>query len=212
VNFGEMKSEVYRRLNESSSSPIFWADSDIEQALNEGYEEMADATEWYERFATLDLLSGKTYFDLRSVLSDTILAPKRIRNNQTEKWLTPTDPRELDYHTFVQWEKNTGEPQMFFTRGLWWLGFYPKQNADSGSVRLYYSSIPPAMSADEDEPAFPEEFHYGPVAYAVYDLLCQDRETQKGLIWWKEYVLTEEAFRRYVIGRISLDRVEGHRA
>jgi hypothetical protein len=110
MNFSEMKTEVFRRLDESSSSPVFWTSADIEEALNEGYQEISDATEWYETYDIVSLLSGLTYYDLRFYLGDTFLSPRRAQNQTTERWLTPSHVRDLDFQTYTQWEIVSGEP------------------------------------------------------------------------------------------------------
>jgi hypothetical protein len=204
MNFGEMQSGVRTRLDESTA--VFWSDQDIKDALNEGLFELSDATEWYERMATIPLWSTRSYLDLRCILPDTFLGPKRMINNQTGKWLVPSSVKTQD-HRAAQWEKTSAEPEEFFTRGLWWMGFYPKPPNDLGSARMYFSALPPLMDDDTDEPELPEEYHMGIICYAVYDLLAQDAETEKALMWWAEYVQYETKLRDYVETRITRDKV-----
>jgi len=204
MNFGEMKAEVRTRLNELTAN--YWSDQDIEDALNEGLDEISDATEWFERMTTITFWSGRTYLDARSTLSDTFLAPKRCINNQTGKWMEPSHVRNQDARQ-RQWEKVSTEPEQFFMRGIWWLGFYPKPKADSGSMRLYFSSLPAPMSLDDDEPEFPSEYHMGIVDYALYDLMAQDAETKKALIFWQEYSGYETGLKQYVQQRTTADGV-----
>lgn len=123
MTFGQMKAAVRRKLNESSAT--FWTDQDIEDALNDAYAEMADATEFYERQATIDLLPSRTYYDLTSVLPDTFLSPRRAYNVTTSRWLDPTDPLDQDRHTDSQWELTSGQPERYMLRGNWWLGVWP---------------------------------------------------------------------------------------
>jgi len=205
-----MKQEVMRRLAESASTPVFWTDDDVGDALNEGLAEISDATEWNESYAIVGLYQNQTYYDLRTTLSDTILAPRFCFNTQTNRWLDPVDVRDLDYRTYVRWEVNTGEPQMMFIRGLWWLGLYPKPAGDGGTMKLYFSALPPDMDEGTDGPGFPDEFQRGLIHYALYDLMAQDSETRESLRHWALYKSFEERLRKYVSGRMSLDRVEGY--
>lgn len=209
MTFLEMQDEVFLRLAENSSSPTFWSRDEVKAALNDGYEEISDATEWYERNQVINLLSNRTYYDLRSVLSaDTFLTPKRCLNSQTDRWLTPTSIRDMDTQLYRRWEVITvTEPERMFQRGLWWLGVFPQKGADSGTLRFYFTAIPPPLSADGDEPGFPEEFHYGLIEYAIGDLLGQEAESGKAIGKWGEYLGFEAGLGSYVDGRISLDRV-----
>ena len=204
MNFSEMQAEVRVRIDEATAN--FWSDADIQDSLNEGYMEISDATEWYERKANVPMWKNRTYFDMRELLPDTYLAAKRCQNNTTDHWLVPTTIRAQD-KIYAQWERTSGEPEYFFTRGIYWIGFYPKPDDDNGSARLYYSALPPAMSSDTDEPQIPEEYHMGIVAYAVYDLLAQDAETQKALQWFAEYQMYESNLNEYVSGRLKKDKV-----
>lgn len=204
MTFAEIQADVRRQLNESGTS--FWTDQDVKDSLNEGYAEIADATEFYEREAPLSLLGRRTYYDLTSVIADTILTPRHVQNTETQQWLVQTDPRELDEKTYVQWELTEGPPQKWFIRGNWWLGLFPKQASDSSRLRLYFSSIPDALSDDDDVPAFPREFHRGLVSFACSDLMSDQRETTKALEFWKDYKDFEERLKLFTDGRQAIAR------
>ena len=206
MTFAELQTEVTRRLNESSTAAAYWTVQDVKDALNEGYAELSDASEWYERSATISKASQRTYYDLRTNLSDTFLAPRRAFNVETNKWLDPINVRKLDFHTFRQWEINPGEPQMMFMRGLWWLGLYPRPNASTGTVTFYYTAMPPDLSADGDTPTFPQEYHLGIVLYALYELKSQERESKLAMKYFGEYEIYEKGLTKYVLQRQGLDR------
>jgi hypothetical protein len=203
MNFGEMQEQVFLVLNENQSSPTYWTEDDVKKALNDGYAELSDETEWYERYSTVSMLSGRTYLDLRGVLPHTLLAPRRNINNQTGRWMLPVNVSDLDYRAYVQWERSKGEPQNFFMRGLWWMGFFMQPTQDGGTVRLTYSSIPDEMVDDEFSPQFHEEYHWAIVYYAIYDLFCQDAETDKAMYWWNQYVKVQDDFKKYVQQRVE---------
>ena len=209
MNLGELKTEVFRRLNESASSPVFWSVADVERAINDGQEELADATEFYERHTRIDLLSHRTYYDLRHICEDTFIAPRRVYNNEISKWLDPSHVRDFDAIR-QRWETNTGQPMKWFMRGTWWLGLYPQPDADFGSIRFYYAAIPPELVEDEDAPQFPDEYHEALIEYAIYDLEAQDAETDQALVHYANYLGFEQRLKRYVDSRLSPDRVERH--
>lgn len=211
MTLAEMRTEVFRRLNENSVSPDFWALADVDEAINDGLDEISDASEWYERQASIQVLNRRPYYDLRTVLQDdTILSPNRALNSQTLRWLEPTHVRTLDYHTYRRWESITvSQAEKMFLRGMWWLGFFPQAGSDNtGFVRFWYKAMPPHLTATTDSPGFPQEYHYGLVAYAISDLLGQDGETKKALTWWKKYQEYEQGLVQYAYGRQKLDRIE----
>lgn len=207
MNFGEIQRKVRRRLNESTTA--FYSDDDIKKAINAGYLEMADATEFYERQAMIPMLKQRTYYDLSLILPDTFLSPRRAYNPETSRWLDPIDPRGLDYHTYVQWELTQGPPEKYLMRGNWWLGVFPKPTQDSAGIRFYYTSIPPEFTDDSDIPAFPREFHEGLTDYALCHLLAQERETQKAISYWTSFQNTQNALAAYVDGRQRIPQRNG---
>ncbi len=200
-----MKRDVRRKLDEVSA--LFWTDQEVVDAINEGLAEMADATEYFERQAHLNLLAGRTYYDLTSILPDTFLSPRRAWNTTTETWLRPSGPREHD-GKYAQWELTNGEPETYFLRGNWWLGVWPRKPEESSSIRLYYTGMPDPMTNDTDEPTFPREFHPGVVAIAISDCLAQERETAKALEYWAKGMTYAEGLKLHVQGRQKIARTE----
>lgn len=206
MTFLELQTDVFQRLAEVQGAPVFWGVADVKEAINEGYAEMSDASEWYERNSTIGLLSNRTYYDLRTNLGgDTILTPGRCFSSVNNTWLLPSSVRELDRHVSFQWEKNISTPRRMFQRGMFHLGVHPKPSGDVGTIKLYYTAMPADLSADSDEPGFYAEHHPGIVDYACYDLLCQDGEIELALGFWKQYLEYEERLVKDVKGRATLD-------
>lgn len=201
MTFAEQKADVARRLAESTER-VFWSDDDIATALNEGYAELSDATEWYEQYFEIDLLTDRPYYDLRTVLGESFLAIRPGYDEQTSRWLLPTAVRQFDAHD-RRWERVTGEPQRVVMRGLWWLGYWPRVQSEVGLIKQYYTALPPPMVEDDDEPGFPETFHNGCVEYALADLFSQDAETTLALASWADYVATEAALQTWVDDRVA---------
>lgn len=197
-----MHEDVARRLAEMTGR-VFWSDADIDTALNDGYAELSDATEWFEAYLEVPLLNNRPYYDLRTVIGDTFLAIRPGYDEQTSRWLVPTAIRQFDAHD-RRWERVTGEPQRVVMRGLWWVGYWPRVQADtSGLIKQYYVGLPPPMVEDDDEPGFPEAFHLGCVEYAMADLFSQDAETTLALAAWDAYLATEAGLQAWVDDRAS---------
>ena len=206
MTFAELQSAVRTEMHESGTE--FYSDQDIKDAINDGYAEMADATEFYERQWNVLMLKWRTYYDLSTILPDTFLSPRRCWSNQAQWWLQPSNPLEMDRHTFAQWELTKGAPDRYWMRGNWWLGVFPKTSTEGGTIiRFVGTAIPTAMSDSTDVPAFPREFHRGLVEYAKYDLYAQQRETKKSLAEWKIYSQYQAALAGFVEGRTSLAEV-----
>lgn len=206
--FAELKDEVYRRLRESPVAPTYFTRVDIEEALNEAYAEMSDATEWYERVLTIDLLHDHAYYDLRTVIGDDFLAAGEAFNLDTQRWLIPSTPQGMDVED-RRWEKQTvGLPQRLLPRGLWWLGYWPMGGA-VGSIQQYYWALPPAMVKDDDEPGFPMLFSQGLVELALTDLWASAGESALALAAWERYLAIEADLHAWVVARAGVPMPHG---
>lgn len=201
MTFAEIKAEIVRRLAEGTER-VFWTDDDIATAANLGYAEISDATEWNEQWVDLDLMADRPYYDLRRLIGDDFLAIRPAFDRQTNRWLIPTAVSQLDASD-RRWERVTGEPQRIFTRGLWWLGFYPRIQSEIGQIKQYFTALPDPLDDDDDEPGFPDTFHRGIVEFALTDLWAQDGETALALTNWTAYLAIEAALTAWMEGRAA---------
>ena len=129
-----------------------------------------------------------------------------------QRWQSFVSIRELDL-LYRSWEQVFGDVGRVFTRGLYWLGIYPKQSTDGKSyVRFSWAGLPPDMVNTFDSPGFPEEFHQGVVYYALYDLKAQERETSRAMGYWKQYLTLQQAMTQWTDKRIGKDKQMGLRS
>jgi hypothetical protein len=209
VTFAALKTETFRRLQEAASSPVYFSAADVATALNEGYMELSDAAEWFERRQTIDLLHDRPYYDLRDVIGTALLTPGAAFNVQTNRWLRPSVPSELDA-VDARWERHTSQPDRIVLRGLWWVGYTPRVQADSGTITQYYTALPDELRDDDDEPGFAEEFHEGIIEFALADLWAQDMETARALEAWQRYLAIEAGLIQSLQGRLGVPLVHGY--
>jgi hypothetical protein len=210
MTFAELKADLYRRLEESSVSPVFVSEDDIEDALNDGYLDLSDATEWREVWRTVDLLAGRPYYDLRTLFRDVnVLTPLGAFHEDTNRWLTPISPRDLD-GGYARWEQVSGPPDRLFTRGLWWIAYHPAIGSATGTVKQYVTALPDPLEDDDDEPGFDEDFHPALVEYALAEILPQYGEVTAALKAWEAYGAYEAGLTAHVQGRGSVARVHGY--
>lgn len=206
MTLASMRREVFRRLPEASGAPVFWSVADVDAALNDGLRELSDATDWNETHRRVDLLADRPYYDARRVLSDGLLTIGPAFHSATNRWLIATSPR--DFGVGDRWARTAGSPQRLLVRALWWIGYWPLTHTDrDSSVTQYFTELPAPLVEDDDEPAFPETFHAGCLAYAVADLWAQDGETTLALAAWQEYLGIEQALQSWVHERLAVPTV-----
>lgn len=202
LTLGDIRSRVRTRFEAASSTR--WSDTDLDAAINAGLEELSEATGYYERWVSVPLRGGRTYYDLRA-RADGILSVTAVQHEAGIRWLAPMN---LSDFTYEEWEQTAGNPTAWFTRGLSWLGIWPRPSADVDEwVRLYYTAVAPALEEDGEVPdQLPDEFVPALEEYALYELQQRDGETDKALYWWAKYKEREQALTRHTAERLATAR------
>lgn len=202
MDFAALKEETRRQLRESDCVGTFFGEQDIRDAVNDGYLELSDESEWFEEEMGLPLMKDRPYYDLFSIIGPIFLSIKPAFDEETNRWMNPSHVRLMDDRD-RRWERNQGRPQRIFMRDLRWLGAWPRTPDDGTYVKTYYTRLPELLCEDTDEPGFPEAFHMGCVYFALADLYAQDGETALALAAWADYQKIEAALTRWVDARIG---------
>ena len=202
MTFAELKEETRRQLRESGCMGTFFGEKDIRDAINDGYLELSDATEWFEEQMGIPLMKDRPYYDLFSIIGPIFLSLKPVFDEETNRWMNPSHVRGLDDRD-RRWDRNQGRPQRLFMRDLRWLGAWPRIGTDGTYLKAYYTRLPELLCEDTDEPGFPEAFHMGPVYFGLADLYAEDGETALALKAWQDYLGIEAALQKWVDDRIG---------
>jgi hypothetical protein len=184
--FKNLQDETLERLEEvSTASLVVFTLAELKEAINEGYADISERTEWNEVSETVSV--STQYVDIMdSVTIDTrLLSVSKAYNNASAEWLRWTTWKELDARDW-RWDTVTGTPEWMFLRGLQKLGFYPTPTGAT-NIDIFYTKMPTPLAADGDTPGFPDQFHRALVHYALYDLLSQDGETGLAVEQFQEY-------------------------
>jgi len=208
----EIRTKVLRKLRQQRAGVPF-SEAEINQAIDDGYAEMSDASEWNEVVQLLDLLADRPYYDARTVCGQSLLAIGPAFSPTTSRWLRPVVVGDLDGND-RRWERvvsPSAAPDAYFTRGLWWFGYYPRVASDTGTVKQYFTALPAPME-DDDAPGFHDDFHDGLVEYATYDLWAQAGEATLALAAWTRYAAIEAGLVAHTKSRNSTARVAGYGA
>lgn len=212
MTLASLRTDTERRLRETSTSLVPFDATAIDAALNRGYMEISDATNWHEDQLYIDLLAYRPYYDARAIVGDTFLSLGMSFNVQTNRWLTPIHVSDLDRRD-LYWEivtANSGAPWGAMLRGLWWIAYWPRSAAGTGTIKQYVVTLPEPMVRDTDEPGFPSAYQYGLVEYAVYDLWSQIGETVASMQAWGNYLKYEGDLTLWVQGRAQTPMLQGY--
>lgn len=191
----------------SGGSSIRWTDSKLMDLVNEGLECLAESTGFYERYCTVPVQPNRTWYDLRGFTPETVVRIKSIWDTNRNEWLTPVIEEQLHF----QWEDAEGEPQQFFTRGIYWFGVWPHAGSDaSGYMRVYFSGIPPRFTNTQMVLRdLPDDYYPALEDYVLYEMASIDREPKKAIRFWKSYSDREKSLANLVDRRL-VGSTSGH--
>lgn len=179
-------SQIIRRvrIRHESMSSIRWADSDILDIINEGLDDLSEATRFYERHVSIPLIDSQTYYDLRGFLPETALGVTSVWNTMIQDWLVPASIKEMG----SRWEQSAGPPLRFFIRGLYWMAVWPKPATTTGTLRVYFPAYAPHYTHSQAvlKDLF-DEYETALEDYALYDMAAQDGESDRALALWVAY-------------------------
>lgn len=198
----QLVQHVRWRFDAASTTRV--TDAAILEAVNEGLDELAEATGFYERWVNVPIRNGRTYYDLRGWLPETALGVTSVWNTISTRWMHPASEEELSY---ARWKRVTGDPRNYWIRGLYWMGVFPKGTADSGFFRVYFKALVPHLVQDNDAiPELPDDFNNTVEDYALYELFAREGETSKALALWNSYQDGENKAKKLVKDRITAAR------
>jgi len=177
-------------------SANYWSDDDLLDAYNDAVDEIADATEFYERHVVVKRRKWAVYTDLRQILPTDALRVTAVWNIATQKWLAPTTTRELDESVGRGWEKNSDiNTRWWFMQGLWHLGAYPVAGDDTSPLKVYFAACPPhVMMTDSFNTGLqltqplPFDFNAAIENFMLSTLLADQRESTKAIERWNEFI------------------------
>lgn len=190
------------RTKFEASSTTRWTDARIQSLVNEGLETLAEAGSWYERYATVPEQANRTWYDLRGFTPETVVRIRSIWSTSRNDWLTPVTEDQLD----SQWEDATGQPQTFFTRGIYWLGVYPRlgDSDTAGYLRVYFSGIPQQFTYPQAVLRdLPNDYVPALEDYTLYAMSLIDREPKKALMYWNSYLKREKSLHDFTDRRME---------
>ena len=175
---------------ESGGSDVRFSDNDIRLFINEGLETLAEATGFYERYATVPVQANRQYYDLRGFTPETVASITSVWSSARNDWLQAANLEALG----TDWELAVGTPQVFIIRGIYWLGVYPRSEGTSDYLRVYFQGIPSRFTHPQAVLGdLPDDFYPAIEDYVLYEMSALDGNPKRALIHWASYQKREKA-------------------
>jgi hypothetical protein len=184
----------------SGGSLVRWSDADITEFVNQGLETLAEATGFYERYASVPVQLDRTFYDVRGFTPETVIQVTSIWSTLRNQWLEPIDPNQLD----IWWEKARGTPLSFFTRGIYWFGVYPASDTDgSNTLQVHFKAIPSRFTHTQAVLGdLPDDHTTALEDYALYEMACVDRQPKRAIQLFESYQRREKALLDFTDNRL----------
>lgn len=182
-----------------ASSPVRWSDAKIRASINEGLETLAEATGFYERYCTIPVEANRRYYDVRGFTPETVARVTSIWSTSRNDWLAPKSVEDLG----SGWERATGDPYCFFTRGIYWVVVHPAPTTSTGYLRVHFAGIPGRFTHPQAVLGdLPDKFYPALEDYALYDMAAQDREAGRAVSHFTSYLKREDDLAEFIDRRL----------
>ena len=184
---------------EGGGSNVRYSDDDITSFINDGLGELAEATHFYERYVTIPIIEGNSYYDIRGFTPDIPVNIKAIWNSVRNDWMKEIIQENLEW----TWERSSGDPQTYFTRGIYWIIVAPVPKATTGYLKVHFAAIPAKFTSVQSVLGdLPDDYVPALEAYCLYEMAALDRLTSMALMYWKDYSTREKSLADFVDDRL----------
>lgn len=187
ATFTQLIDAVEERLDENTTTSVFYTNDEIKNAINRGLRLFCLLTLVNEKVAqTFNLSANTNFYDISSQFSD-FLVPLRVKAGNSR--VLPVQSHELDLR-FGNWEATTGTATHYTMKGLYLFGVYPKPAGAGSTLSITYAAEPATLSAGSDVPEIPAEFHQYLIDYAIYRLRWKEggQELAKSLTFFDKFI------------------------
>jgi hypothetical protein len=144
MTFADLRNRTLTRLNEDTTTPVYWTAREVGYALNEGQRLYALLTLCLEAIVTFPCSSGSAFYHTLATYSDW-LAPLRVQNAAGRK-VQPASLDELDALDDT-WTTQTIAATHYGCLG--WDFLYVR--GSGSALTITYARLPVTMVADNDQ-------------------------------------------------------------
>lgn len=198
------RTELETRLQNYFNNTAFYDTQSINDAIQDGLDEVCAFTGCIYKSAQLPFTQFTTYYDLLTLLPDYI-GVVAIFNKVTNRWLTPSSLKKFNLDR-PDWDTAYGTPWFFSPISHRYIAIYKKPAvSDYGNMFVYYRAAAPTLSDTTPIP-IPDEHIAALESYCETDLWEQAQEWGKAGIEIKEYIQDLNALRVLMRNKRNPDR------
>jgi len=184
----QIADRIVRNLDDAGL--VHFTAVDATDSIQDGYDLLALLSCCIEKITTINFVANKVFYDLSATISDyyRIFA---IYNQKTKRWMEPLHWREFQ-NFGLNWEINSGEAQAWTPLGYSTIAITRAPTVSTSSMLVMYCAQASVL-ASSDSPDFPPDLHDTLVEYGTGDLMDQDLEFSKSILYMNRF--NEKALR-----------------
>lgn len=191
-----------KRLDEDSSSPVYYSGGEVLAAINEGQRLFALLTLCLETTGTLALTAATSHYRMLGTFTDWLL-PLRVR-------IQGTGGQKLDYARLADldalnpaWQDEAGAPERYAALGFDFFSIHPRPAGTGTSLEVTYARCPTKMTSTSQTPETPEEHHPALVDYVIPCLRAKEggQEFLNSLKYLDRFLESADKYAQYIRAR-----------
>lgn len=183
------------RANLADNGVTFFSDKEINDSLQDCYNEIASKSYNIVKSVTLNWQSDLVYYDPVALGVADYLGVIAIFNIATNQWLRD-DITLRDFDRLRRnWELWNGMPQLWASHSRQYFAVAPHLLVGSGQFKLIYWAQAPTFFTDNDVPLVAADIQTMFWNYCTADLLESADEFKKAEVFWKNYFEDREEYK-----------------
>ena len=192
------------RFNLDDAGITYFSANDINDSLQDAYDEVVALAGTIETAANLPFVSDTIYYDVLATITD-YMRPIAVKNDVTDRFLDLVIAENMNSFR-LDWERGTGNSEVGAIIDHRWFAVFPHMITASGNMKFYYKASANTLSS-ATTPTIPTEHQTILEYYSTADLLEQMEEIEQASKYWQDYLDELEKLKVYMLRRSISDRI-----
>lgn len=185
MNRDQISAKVRRNLNDLGIT--YYRETDINESLQDCYDEVAVYCECIEKVTNIKLLPNTTYYNMWQIVPDYYRVIRMFSSQINGMLEINSDRTELNYR--IDWELTNASARNVMILGPEFLGISGRFTDPNTlrDVKMWYKAQAPKFTAGTDIPKINLKYQILLEHYSTADLLEQNQEYKKAQLYWNQY-------------------------
>lgn len=187
MNRSEVRNRILYFLNESTTNPVFFTQTDLNATIEEAQELLAEEVTVLREQAFIVTKPGRHWYTTYEV-SPRCMTPFRIWTDGTDRRLSPVTMRQLEDHYVNFMSVNSDDPYWWYPISFDTFGLWPGPSEGGTRLRIDYLAWPRTLAQDSSTPVFNSALQDLIVKYGEYEGLIRQWEGMRAMDVFMEFI------------------------